>query len=159
MKRRIDAHRTGEAAAIATAEKKRPLVHRKQQMRHRERRRRFAGAAGGEIAEADHRHAGRLALRLNASPRHRAVNGGQGGEQAAAALAPPEGGFAHHSMIPKSGYRFSDKIMRITKKLFVLSEVARDRDRARRARRRVVAPSWRRLRRPRCAPPDWRARR
>ena len=28
MKRRIDAHRSGESAAIAAAEKKRPLVHR-----------------------------------------------------------------------------------------------------------------------------------
>src|SRR5580704_16934547 len=167
MKRRIDAHRTGKFAAIAAAEKKRPLVHRKQEMRHRERRRRFAG---GEIAEADHRHAGRLALRLNASPRHRAINGGQGGEQAAAALAPPEGGFAHHSMIPKKpapdlirgGYRFSDKIMRIAKKLFVPSAVAQDKDRAQRAcdraRRRVFARSWRRLPRLRCAPPDWRAK-
>src|ERR1700722_17012529 len=170
MKRRIDAHRPGEFAAIAAAEKKRPLVCRKQKMRHCERRRRLAGAAGGEIAEADHRDAGRLTLRLNASPRHRAINGGQGSEQAAAALAPPEGGLAHHSMIPKKpapdlirgGYRFSDKIMRITKKPVARVAVARDRDRARRgcdrARRRAVAPFWRRLPRPRCVQPDWRAK-
>src|SRR3984957_2847050 len=82
-------------------------------MHHCERRRRLAGAAGGEITEADHRYAGGLAVRLNAPPRHRAINGGKGREQAAATLAPPEGGLAHHSMIPKSGYRFSDKIMRI----------------------------------------------
>src|SRR5580704_14273278 len=163
MKRRIDAHWPGEFAAIAAAEKKRPLVYRKHQMRHRERRRRLAGAAGREIAKADHRYAGGLALRLNAPPRHRAVNGGQGSEQAAAALAPPEGGLAHHSMIPKSGYRFSDKIKRISKTLFALGEVARDKDRARRAcdraRRRAGARFWRRPRRPRCVPPDWRARR
>src|ERR1700731_4536228 len=96
MKRRIDAHRSGELAAIAAAEKKRPLVHGEQEMRHRQRRRRLAGAAGGEIAEADHRHAGRLALRLNAPPRYRAINGGQGREHAAATFAPPEGGLAHH---------------------------------------------------------------
>src|SRR5580704_19466139 len=121
MKRRIDAHRSGEFSAIAAAEKKRPLVHRKQKMRHSQRRRSLAGAAGREIAEADHRHARRLALRLNAAPRHRAINGGKRREQAAAALAPPEGGLAHHSMISKKpapdlirgGYRFSDKIMRI----------------------------------------------
>src|SRR3984957_12433304 len=99
-------------------------------MRHRQRRRRLAGAAGREIAETDHRHAGWLALRLNAPPRHRAINGSQGREQAAAAFAPPEGRLAHHSMIPKSGYRFSDKIMRITKKLFAPSEAARDTDQA-----------------------------
>src|SRR3984957_17245988 len=113
MKRRIDAHRAGELAAINAAEKERPLARREQEMRHRQRRRRLAGAAGGEIAEADHRHAGWLALRLNAPPRHRAINGGKGRKQAAATFAPPEGGLAHHSMIPKSGYRFSDKIMRI----------------------------------------------
>src|SRR3984957_20085625 len=102
-------------------------------MRHRQRRRRLAGAAGGEIAETDHRHARWLALCLNAPPRHRAIDGGKGRKQAAAAFAPPEGGLAHHSMIPKSGYRFSDKIMRISKTLFALGEVARDKDRARRA--------------------------
>src|SRR5580704_6741412 len=163
MKRRIDAHRSGEFSAVTAAEKERPLMRRKQKMRYQKRRRRLAGAAGGEIAEADHRHAGRLALRLNARPRHRAINRGQGREQAAAALAPPEGRLAHHSMIPKSGYRFSDKIMRITKKLVALSEVARDKDRARRAcdraRRRVFARFWRRLPQPRCVPPHWRARR
>src|SRR5579862_1354821 len=171
MKRRIDAHRSGEFSAIAAAEKERPLMRRKQKMRYQKRRRRLAGAAGGEIAEADHRHAGRLALRLNARPRHRAINRGQGREQAAAALAPPEGRLAHHSMIPKKpapdlirgGYRFSDKIMRITKKLFALDATARDKDRARRAcdraRRRVFARFWRRLPQPRCVPPHWRARR
>src|SRR5580704_9040556 len=123
MKRRIDAHRANEFAAIAAAEKKRPLVRREQEMRYGQRRRCLAGAADCEIAEADHRHAGRRALRLNAAPRHRAIKGGKGREQAAAALAPPEGGLAHHSMIPKKpapdlirgGCRFSDKIMRITK--------------------------------------------
>src|SRR5580704_5004710 len=99
MKRRIDAHRSGEAAAIAAAEKKRPLVHRKQKMRHRQRRRRLAGAAGCEIAEADHRHAGWLTLRLNAAPRHRAIKGGKWREQAAAAFAPPEGRLAHHDAL------------------------------------------------------------
>src|ERR1700686_1459237 len=99
MKRRIDAHRSGELAAIAAAEKERPLVYRKQERRPRERRRRLAGAAGREIAEADHRHAGALALRLNAPPCHRAVNGGKGSEQAAAAVAPPEGGLAHQDAL------------------------------------------------------------
>src|SRR5271170_2774584 len=99
MKRRIDAHRSGELAAIAAAEEERPLVHRQQKTRHRERGRRLAGAAGGEIAQADHWHAGALALRLNASPSYRAINGRQGREQAAAALAPPEGRLAHHDAL------------------------------------------------------------
>src|ERR1700688_4030777 len=99
MKRRIDTQRSGEFAAIAAAEKERPLVHRKQKMRHRERRRGLASAAGGEIAEADHRHAGAEALRLNAPPRHSTINGGKGSKQPAAAFPPPEGGLAHHDAL------------------------------------------------------------
>src|ERR1700722_4264606 len=99
MKRGIAAPRPGELAAVAAAEKERPLARREQEMRHRQRRRRLAGAAGREIAETDHRHAGWLALRLNAAPRHRAIDGGKGRKQAAAAFAPPEGGLAHHDAL------------------------------------------------------------
>jgi hypothetical protein len=90
-----------------------------QKTRYRERRRRFAGAADGQIAEADHRHAGGVARRLHTHCSDRTVNGGKRCEKTSCAGLPPEGRRAHQSMIPKKpardlirgGCRFSEKIM------------------------------------------------
>ena len=61
---RIDHFRTGEAAAIAAAQTKRPLAGRLQHFGEHHRGRRLAGAAEREIADAQHRHAGARALPL-----------------------------------------------------------------------------------------------
>ncbi len=58
MDRRVDAYRSGEPAAIAAAEEERPLMRGEQKCGNRERRRRLAGAADGEIAETNDRQAG-----------------------------------------------------------------------------------------------------
>ena len=80
MQRRIGAHRTGKLAAIAAAEKERPFVRGEQKLRDRDRRRRFAGAADGEIAETDDRRTpAELPGRLQAHACHGAIEGGKKG--------------------------------------------------------------------------------
>ena len=72
----------GERAAIAAAEHERPPSGRGQNLRDRNRRRRLAGAARGQVADADDRDAGG-ASRLRHPPRRdRAVDGGQRRQQA-----------------------------------------------------------------------------
>jgi hypothetical protein len=82
-------------------------------MRDRQRRRRLAGAADGEVAEANDKHAGAMPLRMHAKRRYRAIDLTKWGKQSSGAGLPPEGRRSHQSMIPKSGYRFSEKIMPI----------------------------------------------
>jgi len=94
--RRIDAHRAGKPSAVAAAEEEWPLARREEEMGDRKRSRRLAGAADGEVAEANHRHTGAAAVRLHAHGRHRAIDRGQGREQAACAGSPPEGRLAQH---------------------------------------------------------------
>ena len=84
--RRVDPHRARRAAAIAAAQKERPLAGGRQQPRDRDRGRRLAGAAEREIADADDRNAGarpRLRMRARRRPRHRRAR--------AAPAAPPQG--------------------------------------------------------------------
>ena len=52
----IDTHRPGQASAVAAAQEEKAFVRRKKEVPDRERRRRLARAADGEIADADHRH-------------------------------------------------------------------------------------------------------
>jgi hypothetical protein len=71
-----------------------------QKLRDRDRRRRLAGAADSEIAEANHRHAGALATRSHAQARHRAIERRKWREQNSRAGPPPKVRLAvDHGMI------------------------------------------------------------
>ena len=63
MPRRIDPHRPGQASAIAARQEIRTFVRGEEEASDLERCRRFAGAADGEVAQANHRHAGSPASR------------------------------------------------------------------------------------------------
>ena len=56
--RRIDPQRPGQPAAVAAGQEVRPPAARDQLRRQRQGHRRLAGAAGDQVADADHRHAG-----------------------------------------------------------------------------------------------------
>ena len=60
-----------------------------------ERRRRLAGAADRQIAEADHRNADALPWRLHTQRGHGAIDGGERTEHAATAGPPPKVGLTH----------------------------------------------------------------
>ena len=64
----IDRERTGKLAAIAAAEERGPLAGRHEHAGDRKRGRRLAGAADGQIADADHRHAGARPRCLSRAP-------------------------------------------------------------------------------------------
>ena len=89
--------RTGEAAAIAAAQTKRPFAGRLQHFGQHHRGRRLARAAEREIADAQHRHAGARALPRHPPRGDSAIAGGGRRQQARsqARLAPPEGGLTH----------------------------------------------------------------
>ena len=91
MDRRIDPHRSGKPPAIAAAQKERPRMGGVQELRDRDRGRRLAGAADGEIAEANDRQAGagaRARACAEPPPRHRSRPSGE--QKAAGAGPPPE---------------------------------------------------------------------
>ena len=62
MGRGINAYGAGQSPAVASAQKERPLVRAQEELCHRERSRRLAGAADREIAETDDWNAGVLPL-------------------------------------------------------------------------------------------------
>ena len=79
---RLDPFRSGDAAAIAAGEEEHVLAGRGQHLRDGDGGRRLAGAAEGEIADADDRHAGARAVgascaarRSSRSPRPAATAG------------------------------------------------------------------------------------
>jgi hypothetical protein len=96
MDRGIDAERSGKLPAIAAREKKRSFMRGMQKVRYRKRRWCLAGAADGEIAETDDRHAGATSAQMHARGGYRAVYSRKGLEQAARAGLPPERGLAHY---------------------------------------------------------------
>ena len=97
--RRVHAQGPGNLAAIAAAEKDHPPPGIDQHPRQGERGRCLAGAADGEIADADHRHAGRCAAACHAIGGDGAIGGGKGRQRQGfeACIAPPERGFTHRA--------------------------------------------------------------
>ncbi len=88
----VDPHRARERAAVAAAEHNRPPSGPGQNLRDRNRRRRLAGAAQGQVADTDDGDAGG-ASRLGHPPcRDRSVSGSQRRQQAGdqARRTPPE---------------------------------------------------------------------
>ena len=73
IQRRIDAPRPGLGSAVAAAEAERRLAGLGQHTRQQQRGRRLASTAEGEVANADHRHAGARALARHAARSDRAV--------------------------------------------------------------------------------------
>src|SRR5436190_18163991 len=112
MRRRIDAHRSTQPPAVAAGEEERALAPGEQKARHRDRRRRLAGASDGEIAETDNRHPSALPLGVHAPGSSSAVEPRERNEQFTAAALPPECRFAHQRAIPKSADRRTERIMR-----------------------------------------------
>jgi hypothetical protein len=95
-----DAHRSSESSAIAASQKRGALVRGEEEASDLKRRRRFAGTANGEVAEADHRHAGALSDGPHAQRRRYSINTGNRTEPPAATVRiPPEGRFAHQSLL------------------------------------------------------------
>src|SRR6476660_6186681 len=109
MRRRNDAHRSAQTPAVAAGQKEWALACGEEKARHRDRRRRLAGAADGEIAETDDRHAGTLPLGVHAPGSNSAVQPRERYEQPAAAALPPESRFAHQRVIPKSADRHTER--------------------------------------------------
>jgi hypothetical protein len=75
--RGIDAHRAAQSSAIPAAEEKWPLMRGEEKAPDRKRRRCLAGAADGEITEANDRQADAAALCLQSQRRHRSVEPGE----------------------------------------------------------------------------------
>ena len=61
----------------------------------------FAGAADGEITEANDRQAGVASRQLHAHSRHRGIDGRERGQEGSGAGLPPERRLASHGMIPQ----------------------------------------------------------
>ena len=100
MARSFDAHRSGQAPAIAAGQKIRPFVRGEQHAPDLDRSRGFAGAADRQVAETNHRYAGPTPGRAQAHCRRDAVGAGKKLEPPAAAVGiPPEGRFAHQGLI------------------------------------------------------------
>src|SRR6476660_7113614 len=112
MRRRIDAHRSAQPPAVAAGEKEWARARGEEKARHRDRRRRLAGAADREISETGDRHAGALPIGVHAPGSSSAVEPRERYEQPAAAALPPESRFAHQRVIPKSADRRSERLMR-----------------------------------------------
>ncbi len=96
MDRRVDPHRAAQASAIAAAEKVGVRVRGQKEPRYRESRRRLAGAADREVAEADDRNADAAAGRIHPPRRDRAVDAGEGAKETAASRLPPKRRLAHY---------------------------------------------------------------
>jgi hypothetical protein len=94
---RLDSLRPGDAAAITAGEEEYVFAGRGQHLRDGDGGRRLAGAAEGEIADADDRHAGADAPVSHATRCHHSVARGQRRQQGRREprLAPPEAGLTH----------------------------------------------------------------
>jgi hypothetical protein len=71
-----------------------------EKLRHSQSRRSFAGAANGEIAQADYRQPGLPRWRPHAQPRRRAVERCQRRQRRAASGSPPKSRLTHQIVHP-----------------------------------------------------------
>src|SRR5262245_54699972 len=101
MPRRIDQERAGKGATIAAAEKDRPLARRAQHSRQRQRGWRFAGAADGQVADADDGRAGAPPRSAKSPLRNNTVSRCQWRKQSGSerVLAPPERRLTHGARV------------------------------------------------------------